>query len=287
MIFRKIILSILISIIAVFALAQSQQENLRFALYLMDKKNYDEAIYVLTQLSRAKTNTSFSDSVNFLLGKTYYNLQELDLSSKYFNKLSGTRSRLKSEAVFFSSFNQAYLRNTTQSIQQLKFYDPEENLQALKIFELSGFYLLSRNFNAFDSLSILQNVTGYQFNEQLNNFSNYRKRLEQTKNKSMFAGGMMSAIIPGSGKIYAGRPGQGIYNFFITGILGLQTLEAYNKSGPESFRFIAYATLFSSFYIGNIWGSALAVKVKRDETLQGIDQQILFDLHIPLRTIFH
>jgi hypothetical protein len=59
------------------------------------------------------------------------------------------------------------------------------------------------------------------------------------------------------------------------------------KDGVSSPRFIIYGSLFSLFYIGNIWGSALSVKIKRQEFNEKIDEQILFDMHIPLRTLFN
>lgn len=266
---------------------QNASEEIRFANYLISKKNYDEAVFVLEQIITTSQLQSIKDSAYFLLGKSYYNNQQLKESLYYFDQVSNQIKAIKVESVFFSAFNQAYSGQSRSGIEKLKSLElSDDRFSNLRNFELAGMSLLIRDFEAYDSLISSITQTSYEFSEQQKTISIHRSNLLSAKNKSVFMGGLMSAIIPGSGKIYAGRTGQGIYNFFIAGILGLQTLEAYNKNGAESFRFIAYATLFSSFYIGNIWGSALAVKVKRDEKLQAIDQQILFDLHIPLRNIF-
>jgi TM2 domain-containing membrane protein YozV len=97
----------------------------------------------------------------------------------------------------------------------------------------------------------------------------------------------MSAIIPGSGKIYAGQLGQGIAAFLQNAIFGLQAYEGLQKDGIKSPRFIIYGGLFTLFYIGNVWGSALSVQIKRREFNEKVDEQIIFDMHIPLRTIFN
>jgi TM2 domain-containing membrane protein YozV len=266
---------------------QHSQEELKFATYLYQKKNYDEAVFVLKNLLARNTTSGVIDSSTYLLGRIYYNLQQLPSSIFYYDQVSNS-SKLKTEAVFFSSFNEAYLGNAEngfKKLEQLNF--TEKRMQDLKLFEMAGMSLLQNDYTSFHSLRSKIVDFSYEFAEQNNNLDLYYTSLVNAKRKSPFLGAVMSVVIPGSGKIYAGKTGQGIYNFFITGILGLQTMEAYRKSGPQSFRFIAYSTLFGSFYIGNIWGSALSVKMKKDESIEGIHQQILFDLHIPLRTIFH
>jgi tetratricopeptide (TPR) repeat protein len=269
------------------SLAQQTNEEFKFAVYLYQKKNYDEAIYVLKNLLSQNISTRLYDSSNYLLGRTYYNLQQLQASIQYFDLITNN-SPLQKEGVFFSAFNEAYLGFANNGIKKLDdLYLTDPRLIQLKTFEMAGMNLLLSDYEAFTALQNQLTDPTYEFILQKKNLDLYYLKLVSAKKKSPYVGGFMSAIIPGSGKIYAGKPGQGIYNFFITGILGLQTIEAYRKSGPQSFRFIAYGTLFSSFYLGNIWGSALSVKMKKDESIEGIHQQILFDLHIPLRTIFH
>ena len=86
--------------------------------------------------------------------------------------------------------------------------------------------------------------------------------------------------------MYVEKPGQGIYQLIIATILGLQTWESYRKDGAESARFIIYGSLFTSFYIGNIWGSTIGVKLYKNEIKKTVDNAILLDMHIPLRTLF-
>ena len=74
---------------------------------------------------------------------------------------------------------------------------------------------------------------------------------------SPWVAGMMSVVIPGSGKIYAGKTGQGIITFIQNVALGVQAYEAYRRDGWKSPRFLIYGGLFSFFYVGNVWGCLL------------------------------
>jgi hypothetical protein len=87
--------------------------------------------------------------------------------------------------------------------------------------------------------------------------------LEGTKLHPKSAGlaGAMSAIVPGSGKVYAGRAWDGLYSFLIIGILASQSYEGYRKDGPVSVRCMTFGLLGSVFYAGNIYGSFMAANL--------------------------
>lgn len=247
---------------------------------------YDEALLVLTQQVGVASGPR-ADSLNLIIGKTYYTLQQLPLSTSFLDQVSAENETLFAEARFFSSFNEAYGKRfmaARQKLQTLPFSNPKWT--ELKNFELSGVYLLQNNFSAFDSIQTFVKTETPLFQTQYQNFKTYRERLEREKKKSPFMAGLLSTVVPGLGKVYAGRRGNGLYAFLISGLLAAQTIEAYRKDGVESARFIIYGGLFTSFYVGNIWGSSLAVRVVKNEKQDATREQILFDMHIPLRTLF-
>jgi tetratricopeptide (TPR) repeat protein len=286
---RVIACSILVLIGAKVVMAQTSAYNMAFARYLMARQHDDEAIYVLQKLDTELSGPARHDSVAYLLGNIYYRQQNLALSSRYFDQVSDANPRLKSEAEFFSGFNHAYMRLTADAYSRFLRYLPGDSiLQHLRIFELAGLALLQRNLARYDSLdALLQPAQVYLTRQQTANFRQYHGRIREQPRKSPGVAVALSAVLPGAGRFYAGNRGQGIYTFLISAMLGLQTWEAYEKAGLRSFRFIAYSTLFTSLYVGTLWGSAFAVKIKRDQVNETIDNQILFDMHIPLRTFFH
>jgi len=265
------------------------KEEFRFAEHLINQKLYSEGVYLLANLKSSHDyNSGKIDTINYLLGKIYYNQQKLDTSSNYFSQVTTLNIKYWQESSFFSAFNQAFLGNHTQAREKLDYrYFKDEMMVQLKNFQLAGYALLDRHYQSFDSLSSQFEGSYFQFAKQEGQLMYYYQDIISHKKKSGFLAAMFSAVIPGSGKIYAGKTGQGLSNLFKSLILGGLVYESYKQAGTDSARFIAFSSVFSIFYIANIWGSALTVKVKRNEFRDAVDKQILFDLHIPLRTIFH
>lgn len=269
------------------ALGQFQNAELGFVKYLIDKKQFDDAILVMEQKILLNDGNNQIDSLHYLLGKTYYNLQKLDKANDFLMRVSKNNAYLYQEATFLRAFNSAYLSNYEEAGQTLFHYQvPSSPYPYLKNFQLAGLALLRNDFKCFDSLKSYFSDTHLEIRKQQENFLNYRTDLQRTKQKSPLKAALLSATVPGLGRIYAGKKATGIYSIIVASLIGLQVYEAYQKDGPVSARFLIYGSLFTAFYIGNIWGSTLSIKMIRNEKEEIIRQQILFDMHIPLRTLF-
>ncbi|MCR5018281.1 MAG: hypothetical protein K6A64_05740 [Bacteroidales bacterium] len=106
--------------------------------------------------------------------------------------------------------------------------------------------------------------------------------LTDFKRKSPLLAASMSAVIPGSGKIYAGDLRSGVSTFLVVGALGAMMAESAHKLGWQDWRTIALTSVFGVFYIGNIYGSAVSVSVIKSTYEDAQKAGLLFDLHIPL-----
>jgi hypothetical protein len=73
--------------------------------------------------------------------------------------------------------------------------------------------------------------------------------------KSPLLSGIMSAAIPGSGKMYAGNWEDGLLSMSIVGISAWQAYRGFEKHGTGSIYGWIYSAVASAFYIGNIYGS--------------------------------
>lgn len=100
--------------------------------------------------------------------------------------------------------------------------------------------------------------------------------------KSPLLAAAISAVIPGSGKIYAGDLRSGVSTFLIVGALGVMMAESAHKLGWQDWRTIALSSVFGVFYIGNIYGSAVSVSVIRTTYQDAQKASLMFDLHVPL-----
>lgn len=115
----------------------------------------------------------------------------------------------------------------------------------------------------------------------------YRESLLQAPVRSPFMAGLLSAAVPGLGKVYAGKTAEGIAGFIYVAAMGATAWDFYRGAGPRSALFILSASITGVFYLGNIFGSATAVRRQQNELNHEMDQRILFDMHIPLRNTFN
>ena len=92
-------------------------------------------------------------------------------------------------------------------------------------------------------------------------------RHRELPQKSPLVAGVMSALIPGSGHIYAGHYGDGVTAFFLNGLFIAGTVAAVHQENYAVAGVVGVIGL--PFYIGNIYGAANAatkytIGVKKD-----------------------
>jgi hypothetical protein len=97
--------------------------------------------------------------------------------------------------------------------------------------------------------------------------------------KNAALAGVMSAIVPGSGKVYADRAGDGLFSFLFVGAMAWQTFIGYKKDGLVSVRCLTFGLFGSAFYGGNIYGSINAAHLynRSRETALGDRLKLQFD----------
>jgi tetratricopeptide (TPR) repeat protein len=83
---------------------------------------------------------------------------------------------------------------------------------------------------------------------------------ETLPHKSPVLAAIMSTVIPGSGKMYAGRAKDGAYALLTIGLTAWQAYDGFHKDGVRSTKGWIYGTLCAGFHLGNIYGSAIAVR---------------------------
>jgi hypothetical protein len=82
----------------------------------------------------------------------------------------------------------------------------------------------------------------------------------QLKHKSIFLAGTMSAIIPGTGKLYTGRWKDGLMSLVFVGTSAFQAYRGFEKKGVKSVYGWIMGGLTLGFYFGNIYGSSKSAK---------------------------
>ncbi len=77
--------------------------------------------------------------------------------------------------------------------------------------------------------------------------------------RSPFKAGILSAIIPGTGKIYTGQISDGITSFLLNGLLAF--ISYNNFRNDHRFRGWVFAGIGAFFYAGNIYGSVVSANI--------------------------
>lgn len=267
----------------------SFQKEINFASHLIDNYEYNDATLVLKKLSQSGHLNSFQfDSVNYFRGWIYYNQKKLDSSSNYL-KLVSSNSNYFYKSKFYYAFNTAYkglYTNAIAIIDSVK-TDSIADYQKLKNFEMAAFSLLQHDYLDFEKHSAQFTGNYFPIATEEKSLTNYYSKIKNHNPKSKLLAGTMSAVIPGSGKFYTGFRGQGATALVTVLSLATISVESYYRAGPKSVQFISFSSIFSIFYVGNIWGSVNSVKKRNDLFYKELERNVLLDMHIPLRRVFN
>ena len=275
---------VFLSFTAVSFSQNSGEYDLKFISHLVNTGDYTEALFLIDS-SRCSSG-QLDDSLNYLKGWSLYSLKRLSSSSESLLKVS-PKSEFYLKAHFFAAYNYTHIGEYDNSTDVLSKIDGKsEKILSLKNFELAGISLLKGNNVLYDEYFTKINKSLYELTESSDNIQKISWDLKNHKSRSPLLAGVLSAIIPGSGKFYAGKKGEGISSFIATAGLGLVTWENYRKNGINNFKTIAFGSAFAFSYLANIYGAVLRVNILETEYRDNVKNSILFNLHIPLRNTF-
>ena len=226
------------------------------------------------------SNYAPSDTLDFLKGLTLYTANKLDLATASFAKIPAS-SPYYEKSLYFGAVSHAYLGNYGEGIKLIQNTSESE----LKQYELAAFSLLLNDKQAYELAAKNFTYTDYSLAEGENIFGKIHDSRFGEKQKSPALAGLMSAVIPGAGKFYAGRKDEAFASLFTVGIFAGLTAECWIKKGPKDWRTIAFGALGSLFYIGNIYGSYMSVSICNDNLRNAQNGTIVFNLHVPVRNL--
>jgi hypothetical protein len=96
----------------------------------------------------------------------------------------------------------------------------------------------------------------------------------QIKKKSPALAGIMSTIVPGTGRFYTKDWKDGIVSMFFVGTMAFQSIRGFSKSGVHSTRGWIFGGVGLGFYLGNIHGSVVSAKNYNKKSHQTIRNRI-------------
>jgi TM2 domain-containing membrane protein YozV len=234
----------------------SQENILKFANFLYCDCDYSRAIAEFEKYLTFHNN----DTVIFKIGLSYSNLGNID------NAVSSFK-RLFSEPIFSDEARletaKLNFRNKRYSELNMITFNPEyissRYYPSIKI--LNNISILFENNPAVGSnLNDFVNIFPESAREEMKTF--FMSKVNPPYKSPVFAA-VLSAIIPGAGKIYTGFYGDGITAFVLTGILAYTSYS--NFKADHIFRGWLFGGLTGVFYLGNIYGSAVSAQIHNAE----------------------
>jgi TM2 domain-containing membrane protein YozV len=219
-----------------------KQNTENFAAYL---QNTGQFAFAAEEFERLH----FFDPLNTLYARQFlknYRLAQLTEKGiaryKYLTDTLKMDESIKKEYYRLLVEQQKYT-TVYSDIINFKPFDSKENME----WELA---MLMLNKNYSEAITFAQNN---QYNS--NSFEILIQDYQQLQQKNIVMAATFSAIIPGTGKIYAGKWKEGIFSFLFVGASAFQAYRGFSKNGAHSL----YGWLFSgigiSFYAGNVFGA--------------------------------
>jgi tetratricopeptide (TPR) repeat protein len=258
--------------------------DLKFIDHLVNSGCYEEALFLLD--SSDCSSLQMNDSINYLRGWSLYLLNQRVSSSENLLKVTPS-SPFYLKSHFYATYNYAQVGKYDKATEALDKIELNTNsMISLKNYQIAGITLLQGNLPMFEEWFNKTDKGRSDITDSYNRLLSISVEMKNHRSKSPFVAGLMSVIIPGSGKFYAGKKGGAISAFLSTAGLGLVTWENYRKNGLSSFKTIAFGSIFAVTYIANIWGSVFTVRILETEYKENVKSTILFNLHIPLLSTF-
>lgn len=226
--------------------------NIRsFADYLYCEKDYLRAVFEYDRLIESQIN----DTLMFKIGLSYSYMSDylsaankFDLtppSSAFFNlsKLEWLKAKF-----LLKDYQRFQLSYQNQFVSENNKYQNKGQ----KLFNFS-YLFTDETLPSKEEL-----ISPFEKTEKME-VSNFYDWKVDPPYKSSTVAGIMSAIIPGSGKVYVGEVSDGVVAFLVTGILVF--LASDNFQAEHTTRAWIFTGLAALFYSGNVYGSVAAAQV--------------------------
>lgn len=268
---------------ATIVIAQINQ-NYVFINFLTQNEKNKEALFLLNQPNELKN----SDTLNFLKGYNYYLMKRPDTAAVVLSKVSAS-SNLFSKAKSFEILNLLYAKKESLALSMFDDFCADTALVYRSVLNTmkAGNYLLLRKFEKFDSLCNTFRYDDFRLTNEQMRLRELSVRAKKDYKKSPIKAALLSSVVPGLGKFYAGKKGAAIASFATTTALGLMVVESYYRTkNIKSPQVITFGTLFTFFYVGNIFGSYFSVQQQIKSTNGKINNEILASIHVPIIRFF-
>jgi TM2 domain-containing membrane protein YozV len=223
----------------------------RFADYLFCDKDYLRAALEYERLE----NTNMSDTIEFKIALSYSYIKDYYSAIQKF-------SGIVNSSVYFNEAKLEVMKANflINDFAGLRSYFNKSFITEVDKYQTEGEKLFNFSYLFTDDELPLKDEFLFPFDikekEKISSFYDWKK---EPPYKDGTLAGIMSAVIPGSGKIYAGETGDGIVAFITTTVFAFIAYDNF-KAGHTTRAWI-WTSVAALFYAGNVYGSVAAAQV--------------------------
>ena len=221
-----------------------------FADYLFCGRDYPRAAAEYERYLQSCEN----DTARYKLALSLMNIEKYVEASSQFQKI-------KNNSVLYNSAIEGYCKNAFL-MEDYNAIDDVLNRNSISAYKtgmaekLSMYSLLMADKQIDKSLEEFVKPFDGSDKKQVEEFYLNKK---EPGYASPLKAALLSALIPGSGKIYAGETGDGIISALITGLFGFLAYDNFHNN--HQFRGYLFTGLGMFFYASNIYGSAAQAQI--------------------------
>lgn len=249
--------------------------DLDFANYLLNTGLATDALTLLGEKPYFP-----SDTLDYVTALALFDSRQFQGAADFFQKCGGA---FRDPALFLGAFADIQTGNYTRAESCLE--SSQGEYEELSSLMKAGLGLIREDYDKYTQASAAFTYRDFRLSDSERSLDDLYKTVSR-RHKSPFVAGLLSAVIPGAGKVYAGKAGEGASAFLTVVPLGIVTAEQWIKNGPSHWGTILSASLFSLFYIGNIYGSYVSVGVQQQVLADETKAIVIYNLHLPLRSFF-
>jgi TM2 domain-containing membrane protein YozV len=239
----------------------SPNNRLKFGNYLFVEQDYIRAIDEYKSYLAVYPN----DTLNFKIGFAQSQMGNFSDSKNYFEEFIS-----KSIFIDESNFELLKINYLQENYSELRSKTYLSNKFKSEILKLQHYSYLSDGSDLPDS-TLLFSIYN---DEELTFIRDFYNRKLNPGYKSETLAAILSAVIPGAGKIYAGETGDGITALILTGLFGFLAYD--NFQADHKIRAWIFTGLTAFFYAGNVYGSAAAAQIYNAGIKLNLENEIQF-----------
>lgn len=242
------------------------QNSKKYAEYLLRTKQYDLAS---SEYERILFFRPDNDTVKYTLLKSYRLSGDVNAGLERMHSLYDTPEKAHQQSAIEYTRLMLNARSYDGARQYLNGNKtlPRKDKSILTLQT----ELFSRNYKRADTL--LQEFE----NDESILIREYRAITDDAlayKHKSPGLAMAMSAVVPGTGKIYTGDWKDGLFSMIMIGGLAWQSYRGFKSKGTESVYGWVFGGIGFGFYVGNLYGSFKAAKKRNHNKQHDIERRL-------------